>query len=429
MLEFKLQIGAMLAVLYYIVLSIREGSIRRKQSCSRIYDALLMISPWAILLDGATAWTVNHLEIVPEVFNRSLHLLFFLSMESVVLCMMMYLADITVGLNSIKRKILAITPALASMVGIHMFIGQLYYVHGKTTNYSMGVSVIIGYSVIIIYFMAGLVLLISHRHMISKRKKISVYSFMVVILLLLSIQVFYPESLITSLLPPICVIVLYENFENPNEKELNIYNREMIRGFATLVENRDNSTGNHIYRTQEYVKILLGKMCKDNTYKRLLNIDYMNAIIKAAPMHDIGKIATPDYILQKEGKLTSEEYGIMKEHAATGGKIMEETFAKVDDNEFLQVARGVARHHHERWDGAGYPDGLKGEAIPLHARVMAIADVFDAISAKRCYREAMPIEQCFSIIEEGAGTQFDPKLVALFLAARDEVSAFCEQNK
>lgn len=424
MSAFKLQIGAMIAVVYFIILSIREGSVRRKQSCSKIYDMLLFASPWAVIFDGTTAWTVNHLDIVPEWLNRALHLMFFLSMEAVVLCMMMYLADITIGLTSTKRKIIAIAPAVASMIGIHVSIDQLYYVHGVTTNYSMGWSVIIGYSVIIIYFSVGTVLLITHRHMIERRKIASVFAFMIVIFVLLIIQVAYPEALITTLLPPICVITLYENFENPIEKQLQIYNREMIHGFTTLVESRDNSTGNHIYRTQEYVRILLKKMRKESAYKRILNEDYVSAIIKAAPMHDIGKIATPDEILQKPGPLSSDEYEIMKNHAPLGGEIILKTFAKVDDWEFLRVAYDVARYHHERWDGTGYPDGLKHEEIPLHARIMAIADVFDAVSADRCYRDALPLEECFSIIKEGAGTQFDPSLVDIFLRSKDKVIAF-----
>ena len=162
-------------------------------------------------------------------------------------------------------------------------------------------------------------------------------------------------------------------------------------------------------------------MRKRGIYKNILTKDYINNLLLAAPMHDIGKIATPDSILQKPGRLTEEEFAIMKQHAATGGNIIRETFADLDDPEYQQIAYEVARYHHEKWNGKGYPDGLKGEEIPLHARIMAIADVFDAVSAKRCYRDAMPLEKCFHIIEEGAGVDFDPKLVALFLAARDEI--------
>lgn len=139
-------------------------------------------------------------------------------------------------------------------------------------------------------------------------------------------------------------------------------------------------------------------------------------------MHDIGKIATPDSILQKPGKLTPEEFAIMKEHAAQGGEIIKTAFHNLEDPDFLQIAYEVARYHHEKYNGQGYPEGLVGESIPLHARIMAIADVFDAVSQKRCYRDAMPLEACFAIIEKGSGTDFDSHLVKLFLDAKEEVT-------
>ena len=144
-------------------------------------------------------------------------------------------------------------------------------------------------------------------------------------------------------------------------------------------------------------------------------------MLNAAPMHDIGKISTPDVILQKPGKLTPEEYEIMKQHAPRGGEIIMETFSRLDNPEFLKTAYYVARYYHEKWNGNGYPEGLDGEKIPLCARIMAIADVFDAVSAKRCYRDAMPLDQCFQIIEKGRGTDFDPDLVDVFLDAKEEI--------
>lgn len=150
--------------------------------------------------------------------------------------------------------------------------------------------------------------------------------------------------------------------------------------------------------------------------------DFKDHLLNASPIHDIGKISTPDTILQKPGKLTDEEYAIMKKHAVAGGEIIQEIFKDLDDKEFLQTAYDVARYHHERWNGKGYPEGLKETEIPFAARIMAIADVFDAISAKRCYRDAMPLETCFQIIKEGAGKDFDPELVKLFLGAKEKIA-------
>ena len=128
----------------------------------------------------------------------------------------------------------------------------------------------------------------------------------------------------------------------------------------------------------------------------------MKNLIKAAPMHDVGKIAVPDAILQKPGRLTPEEFELMKLHAQKGGEIIQESFSRMGNEEFLEMACEIARHHHEKWNGKGYPDGLKRKEIPLCARIMAIADVFDAVSADRCYRKALPLDTCFEIIRKAA---------------------------
>lgn len=138
-------------------------------------------------------------------------------------------------------------------------------------------------------------------------------------------------------------------------------------------------------------------------------------------MHDIGKIAIPDVILQKPGKLTEEEFEIMKTHTIQGGQIILETFSHLDEDHYQKIAYQVARYHHEKWNGTGYPEGLKEKEIPLCARIMSIADVFDAVSRKRCYRDALSLEQCFMIIEEGSGRDFDPLLVEVFLQLKGQV--------
>ena len=170
-------------------------------------------------------------------------------------------------------------------------------------------------------------------------------------------------------------------------------------------------------------------MRHDKRYQDIVNKDYLTNVSNAAPLHDIGKIATPDSILQKPGKLTDEEYAIMKEHAAVGGDIIQNTFHNLEDEEFKQIAYEVARFHHEKYNGKGYPEGLVGEQIPLHARIMAIADVFDAVSQKRCYRDAMPVEECFAIIEKGAGSDFDPVLAEIFLGAKEEIVQLMSNRK
>lgn len=205
------------------------------------------------------------------------------------------------------------------------------------------------------------------------------------------------------------------------EKRLMHSHREMVMGFATLVENKDGSTGGHIKRTTSYVKLLAEELRNRGLYREELTDEYLENLYRAAPMHDIGKIAVPDVVLQKPGKLTDEEFEIIKSHTRRGGDIITETFGHLENAEYTKMAHDVARYHHEKWNGKGYPDGLKRKDIPLCARIMAIADVFDAVSEKRCYRDAMPLEQCFEIISEGSGQAFEPLLVEVFLDIRDQV--------
>jgi len=278
------------------------------------------------------------------------------------------------------------------------------------------------YSSLVIHAILIAIVIIIKRKEIEKPKRVRIGMVAMILLALLLVQTVNPESLVSSIMPVIGVLGIYMSFEDPALKKLNRFNTEMVTSFATLVENRDDSTGGHIKRTGEYVAIILNEMKKSGLYKQVLTADYRKNMIMAAPMHDIGKIAIPDSILQKPGPLTPEEFETMKEHSKIGGELVKETFANLGDEDYLKITYEVARFHHEKWNGKGYPDGLQREEIPLHARVMAIADVFDAVSADRCYRPALPLDKCFSIIEEGAGTDFDPQLVSLFMNAKDEVT-------
>lgn len=174
---------------------------------------------------------------------------------------------------------------------------------------------------------------------------------------------------------------------------------------------------------------MLAKELKNRgVYKDELTEDYIKNLIMAAPMHDVGKIAIPDAILQKPGKLTAEEFDVMKTHAAKGGEIIKETFNSMGDDEYEKIAYQVARFHHEKWNGKGYPEGLSRKEIPLCARIMAVADVFDAVSAKRCYRDAMPLEQCFLIIKNGSGQDFDPYITDVFLDMKEMITNIVESS-
>ena len=197
---------------------------------------------------------------------------------------------------------------------------------------------------------------------------------------------------------------------------------KLILGLATMVESRDNSTGGHIRRTSEGVRILLDEMREEDMPE--LTESFRRQLIKAAPMHDLGKIAVPDEILRKPGRFEPEEYERMKTHAPEGARIVHEILKGTDDVEFHHIAENVAHYHHERWDGSGYPEGLKGEEIPLEARIMAVADVYDALVSKRVYKEKMSFEKADRIMREGMGSQFAPEMEEVYLRARPRLEAY-----
>jgi len=191
----------------------------------------------------------------------------------------------------------------------------------------------------------------------------------------------------------------------------------LIIGMAEMAESRDLSTGNHIKRTSAVVDVFSHYMLtNDNPYE--LSESFLKMVAKAAPMHDLGKVTIDDNILRKPGKLTAEEYEIMKTHSEAGAKIVENVLRGAGDDEFVDIARDIAWYHHEKWNGQGYPKELKGEEIPVEARIMALVDVFDALVSKRCYKDSFTYDKAFSIIEESLGTHFDPKLGQVFIKCR-----------
>ena len=212
---------------------------------------------------------------------------------------------------------------------------------------------------------------------------------------------------------------------NQKTEHIKEMHNNMILAMATMVESRDNSTGGHIKRTSKVVNILISEIQKDKSKDRLvLSAEFCHNIIKAAPMHDLGKIAVDDAILRKPGRFTDEEFEKMKIHAAEGARIVHEILEGTDDKRFHILAENVAHYHHERWDGSGYPEGFTGEEAPLEARIMAVADVYDALVSKRVYKDAMDFEKADSIMMESFGMHFDKHLEKYYVAARPKLEAY-----
>lgn len=281
----KLQLGCLLVILY-IMAAYVKATKHEKMSCNRIYDALMAVTPLAVIFDGITAWTINHMDIVPGIVNRAAHLIFYILMDLEILITALYMYDQTVGLSKQNRKknLLLLVPGVISLVLTVAGIGQIYYVQGKMTNYSMGMSVYVCFATLFFYYGIILYLLVARHRFLPKEKKLGTASMIVIVGTILIVQIIYPEVLLTSVAATMLLVGVYIDFENSS-----------IR------------------------------------------------------------------------KLTDEEFAIMKEHVARGGEIILNTFKNIDNPEFQQIAYEVARFHHEKYNGKGYPDGLAGEQIPIFA--------------------------------------------------------------
>ena len=203
---------------------------------------------------------------------------------------------------------------------------------------------------------------------------------------------------------------------------------QIIISFANIIEARDGSTGKHVKRTTDYVEALVQELKRNGDYDDILTERYMHDTMISAPLHDIGKIKVPDAILQKPGRLTKEEFETIKNHTINGKEIIEKAMSDIEDEEFLKVAKCVALYHHECWDGSGYPYGIEGDAIPLCARIMTIADYFDALSAKRVYKASMPTSEVFENIKQQRGKKFDPIVTDAFLRIREQIDEIAKAN-
>lgn len=413
---FKLQIGCLAVVFFIIFIYHRQIGINKNPKNYSLFTAIYITAIFEIIFDGITSYTVNHLESINHTLQLIFHLCFFIGINFLIYLMFIYILSITDRLpKKIFYWIIISLPLLVNLVIMIFNLNSLEFVEGKITNYSIGIPAQTCFLIIFLYSFLTFFSFIKRWKYIEKRKTLTIFIYLIVALGILIIQSIYPEILITSIAPVIFVLGLYLNHEDPAVQRLKLFNQNTVIDFATLVENRDNNTGGHIKRTTAYVKLLLEELKNRKPFNKIITKDFSNYLEMAAPLHDIGKIGTPDAILQKPGKLSDEEYAIMKLHSENGATIIRDTFGKHGDEDFIKIAYSVAMYHHEKWNGKGYPEGLSGEEIPISARIMAIADVYDALTMERVYKKAFPVETALSIISEDAGKHFDPLLAPLFV--------------
>jgi len=211
----------------------------------------------------------------------------------------------------------------------------------------------------------------------------------------------------------------YQKMIERQVREISEAQSATIFAMAKLAEFRDEDTGGHLERVREYCRLISEDLRSNSSYADHITPEFIDCIQHAAPLHDIGKVAIPDSILQKQGKLTSEEFDKMKSHTIIGADNLQLVYNNYPGNLFVGMGIEIALYHHEQWDGTGYPDGLVGKNIPLSARIMALADIYDALRSDRCYRKGLTHDQARNIILEGDGKHFDPELVKAFLRIED----------
>lgn len=212
------------------------------------------------------------------------------------------------------------------------------------------------------------------------------------------------------------------------EQQLIHMQSKTIEGMAELVESRDGETGAHVRNTAYFVELIAKKMAEDSPYKEILTPEYISLLKRYAPLHDVGKIVISDTILLKPTRLAQDEFELMKLHTVEGGQIIDNILSDIETPEHIQIAHDIAVYHHEKWDGTGYPSQLSGQDIPLCARIMSVADVFDALISKRCYKDAFSLEDAYRIIRESDGTQFDPDVVKAFFSAQSRIEDYIDKS-
>lgn len=431
MLLYKLQMGCMVILLIIAFLYWKERIRIRKIQHIKVFDQILVSGIIYMIFDIASVYTVNHLDTVSDFINRLCHIGFLVSLNIIVFLFFYYILNITelVDEQNKKRNIYIWLPLIINVIMVIMNIGSLEFRVGRLSNYSMGISVYACYVMVVVEVMLTITMFAGRWRYIERYKRDSIGIILGMVSIVFLFQITIPDSLVSCVAVTTIIVGIYTNMENPAKTELENYHEELMSGFANIIESRDGSTGGHVKRTTSYVEFMARELRKRGYYKNILTKDYISNLVKAAPLHDIGKISTPDAILQKPGKLTDEEYVRMKEHAEKGAEIIRNSLGKLGDKEYIDMAYQVALYHHERWDGKGYPTGKQKENIPLCARIMAVADVFDAVVEKRCYREAMTLDEGFAIIQDGIGKNFDPVIAGIFVEERQQVEQIYNSYK
>ena len=333
------------------------------------------------------------------------------------------------GWKPLHLALILLIAVHASLLAAGSFYGFVYTFDGENV-YHRGPGYIFSNLVPLVMLLLNMVLLVRYRRRIQRRVKIAFWNYMIAPIAAILVQtLFYGIQyiILASVAASVYMyfVIIREQRERAERQSLVISRLQngLILVLADLVESRDKCTGDHVRITAEYTRIIMEQLRRDGAYPEELTDEFIADVVRSAPLHDVGKIEVPDALLNKSGKLTPEEFEEIKKHTTAGRDIISSAIDMVSEETsgYLSEARNLAWCHHERWDGTGYPRGLAGEDIPLSARIMAVADVFDALVSRRSYKEPFPFDRSMAIIREGSGTHFDPKVAQAFLRAEAEV--------
>jgi len=375
------------------------------------------------------AWHVPYLHVMMFVF--------YLTIPVTLLCLVKYIEAYFYP-KKISPWCFKFSHALAIIYTGFLIATQftgLFYYFTPDNYYVRGDYIWVANIFFALFYLTSVVIIFVNRKLFNKRqiRVFLSYAGLPLIMHLIQMQ-FYGLSLVTTGMTFSILIVFMnahqdleiwykESTDEVQQKERKLikFQEHAITSLSNLVENRDTETGEHAQRTSIFIEILAHQTQKDGYYSDILTDEYIKNMVKAAPMHDIGKIVISDTILKKPAKLSKNEYDIMKTHTTEGRRIINNIVSISDNEEYIRVAIEMVQSHHERWDGTGYPERLVGDMIPLCARFMSIADVLDALVFERCYKEPIPPEEAFKIMEAESGTHFDPILIQEFIKVKDQI--------
>lgn len=433
-----------------LVLLVRKNRSKTSKYFFAVCASVLIFN----IADTATwfAEGLTHRWYIP--YLHSMCFIFYFIVPVTLFSLIRYLGAFIESKTVLAKKI-CITVNIVSLlyfigVVLSTFTDCFYYITPDNV-YHRGKYIYICYVFFAIFYGISVWAVLSNRKYLSKKNLFAFLSYALFPLIAESFQVFiYGLSFVNTAMT-LSILLVFINahlelenvYEEKNKKLLKTekdfkeaeknhikFQDHVISQLSNLLEERDLLTGEHAQRCSYFIAKLALQAQKDKLFQDILTDDYILKMVKAAPLHDVGKIKIPDRILLKKGpeRLTNDEYEIMKTHSAEGGRIVADIVQIYPDEEFKQIAYDMAKYHHERWNGMGYPNKLKGEEIPLCARIMAIADVFDALVYERCYRKPIPVNEALKMIKDDAGTAFDPVLVEEFLKVKDEVAAIVPET-